>query len=140
MGQARPKVLAKGKARPGAVVFDSGALIALERGDARIRALLREAMNTGVRTVIPAGVLAQVWPAPATQVAIGALSRASTTTVVPLDQVLAEAVGILCGKRKTSDVIDASVVLTARREGAPIVTSDIEDLRHLDSTIELHGV
>ena len=87
-----------------------------------------------------AGVLAQVWRTPATQVALGALARASTTTVVPLDEVLAEAVGVLCGKRKTSDVIDASVVLTARREGAPIVTSDVEDLRHLDDAIELHRV
>jgi hypothetical protein len=93
-----------------------------------------------LRLVIPAGVLAQVWRDPAHQVALGALSRAATTMLVPLDQVLAEAVGVLCGKRRTSDVVDASIVLTARREGAVVVTSDVGDLRHLDSSIELHQI
>jgi hypothetical protein len=38
-------------------------------------------------------------------------------------------------------VIDASVVLIARREGAAvIVTSDVADLRHLDKGVELHRV
>ena len=140
MGQARPAVVAKGKARPRSLVLDSGALIAFERADARMRALLREALDTGARVIIPAGVLGQVWRDPAKQVALGALSKASTTMVPSLDQVLAEAVGVLCGKRKTSDVVDASVVLTARREGAPIVTSDIDDLRHLDDAIVLHRI
>lgn len=138
MGQARSKAVATGTAAPRAVVLDSGPLIAFERGDARMRALFREALNIGARIVIPAGVLAQVWRDPAKQVALGALSRAATTAVVPLDQVLAEAVGVLCRKRKTSDVIDASVVLTARREGAAIVTLDVDDLRHLDKAVELH--
>jgi hypothetical protein len=60
--------------------------------------------------------------------------------VVALDHVLAEAVGVLCGERKTSDVVDASVVLTARRENAPIVTSDIDDLRRLDKAVVLHRI
>jgi predicted nucleic acid-binding protein len=121
-------------------VLDSGALIAFERADARMRALLREALETGARVIIPAAVLGQVWRDPVRQVALGALSRASTATVVSLDQVLAEAIGVLCGKRKTSDVVDASVVLTARREGAPIVTSDVDDLRHLDKAVVLHRI
>src|SRR5262249_54992031 len=84
--------------------------------------------------------LAQVWRDPVKQVVLGALSRATTTAVVSLDQVLAEAAGVLCGKRKTSDVIDASVVLIARREAAVVVTSDFEDLHHLDPGLELHGI
>lgn len=140
MGQARPKVVAKGKARPTSLVLDSGALIAFERADARMRALLGEALDTSARVVIPAAVLGQVWRDPARQVALGALSRASTTAVVPLDQVLAEAAGVLCGKRKTADVVDASVVLTARREGAPIITSDVDALRHLDKAVVLHRI
>lgn len=43
-----------------AIVLDAGALIAFERGDARMRALVREAMKDGVRLVIPTGVLGQV--------------------------------------------------------------------------------
>lgn len=105
-----------------------------------MRALLRAALDTDARMVIPAGVLAQVWRDPLKQVVLGALSRATTTAVISLDQVLAEAAGVLCGKRKTSDVIDASVVLTARRERAVVVTSDVEDLRRLDPSVVLHRI
>ena len=45
------------KARPQAVVSDASALIAFERGDARMRALVGEALKLGPRLVIPAGVL-----------------------------------------------------------------------------------
>ena len=141
MGKARSRVVGvKGRAAPRTVVLDAGALIAFERGDARMRALLRAALDADARTVIPAGVLAQVWRDPLKQVALGALSRATTTEVVSLDQVLAEAAGALCGKRRTSDVIDASVVLTARRERAVVVTSDVEDLHHLDPSLVLHRI
>jgi hypothetical protein len=63
------------------------------------------------------------------------------TTVVPaLDQVLAEGVAVLCGRAGTSDIVDASVVLVARRERASVVTSDVEDLRHLDSRLPLERI
>jgi len=124
------------------VVLDTGALIAFERGDERMRALLIAARATGIRMVIPAGVLAQAWRDPAKQIALGSLTKAKETTVVPLDKVLAEAAGVLCGKRRTSDVVDASVVLTARREGpgTVVVTSDVDDLQHLDKAVELHRI
>jgi predicted nucleic acid-binding protein len=143
MGKAHPRVVTNEPlepVRPRTAILDSGALIAFERGDARMRALLRQALETDARLVIPAGVLAQVWRNPAKQVALGALSRGPTTTVVPRDRMLAEAVGVLCGKRKTSDLVDASVVLTGRREGGAIITSDVDDLRHLDKSIELHRI
>lgn len=131
MGQARLTA---------AVVLDAGALIAFERADARMRALVREAISTDVRLVIPAGVVEQVWREPTKQVALGALLRAAATSVTPLDQVLAEAAGVLCGRSRTSDVIDASVVLTARRERASVLTSDVGDLRRLDAKLTLHRI
>ncbi len=45
--------------------------------------------------------------------------------------------GQLCGLRGTSDVIDASVVLCARRRKHRILTSDVSDLTHLDPSIAL---
>jgi hypothetical protein len=138
MGKARSRDV-KGKA-PRTVVLDSGALIAFERGDERMRALLLEARASGARIVIPAGVIGQVWRTPATQVAVGSITRASGTTVVSLDKVMAEGAGVLCGRRKVADVIDASVVLTARRESAVIVTSDVDDLQHLDPGAELFAI
>jgi predicted nucleic acid-binding protein len=129
-----------GKARPQTVVLDAGALIAFERGDGRIRALFREALKAGTRLVVPAGVLGQVWRDGSRQVPLRALLSGPTTVVPALDQTLAEASGALCGRAGTSDVIDASVVLTARREHAVVVTSDVNDMRRLDPTLLLHPI
>lgn len=130
-----------GKARPQApVVLDAGALIAFERGDARMRALVRAALRAGVRLIIPAGVLAQVWRGSARQAPLRALVNGPTTTVPLLDRILAEAAGVVCGRAGTSDVIDASVVLIARRERAVVVTSDVDDLRRLDPTLPLERI
>lgn len=129
-----------GEARTRTVVLDAGALIAFERGDARMRALLREGLKTGVRFVIPAGALGQAWRGTARQAPLRALVGGRTTVVVPLDQLLAEAAGVLCGRTRTSDVVDASVVLVARQQRAVVVTSDVGDLRHLDATVPLERV
>lgn len=129
-----------GAARTVTVVLDSGALIAFERADARLRALVREALRTKARLVVPAGVMGQVWRGGGRQVALRGLLHGPTTEVPPLDRVLAEAAGVLCGRAGTSDVIDASVVLTARRLDARVLTSDPEDLLRLDPTLALERV
>jgi hypothetical protein len=129
-----------GKARSRTVVLDAGALIAFERGDPRMRALVREALKAGVRLVVTAGVLGQAWRGTARQARLRGLVKGPTTLVPPLDQVLAEAAGALCGRAGTSDVIDASVVLVARRERAVVVTSDIDDLRQLDPALPLERI
>jgi len=130
-----------GKARSrNSVVLDAGALIAFERGDARMRALVRDALRQRVRLVVPAGVLGQAWRGSARQAPLRALLKGPTTVVPPLDQVLAEAAGVLCGRSGTSDVVDASVVLVARRERAVVVTSDVEDLRRLDPGLALERI
>jgi hypothetical protein len=66
--------------------------------------------------------------------------KGPTTLVPPLDQVLAEAAGVLCGRAGTSDVIDASVVLVAKRERAVVVTRDVNDLRALDPGLVLERI
>ena len=129
-----------GQASSPTLVLDTGALIAFERADPRMRALLREALRTRTRIVIPAGALGQAWRDPARQVVLRALAGDPLTTVPPLDRVLAEAAGVLCGRTRTSDVIDASVALTAKRSQAVIVTSDARDLRRLDPTLRIEPV
>jgi hypothetical protein len=75
------------------------------------------------------------------QARLGALLNGAKTVVPALDRMLAEAAGRLCGRTGTSDVIDASVVLTARRaQDAVVITSDIGDLRRLDPTLRLERV
>jgi hypothetical protein len=129
-----------GQARSQTIVLDAGALIAFERGDARIRALVREALKEGVRLVIPAGALGQVWRGAPRQAPLRALVKGPTSVVPALDQVLAEAAGVLCGRAGTSDVIDASVVLVARRERALVVTSDVANLHRLDPRLPLERI
>lgn len=129
-----------GKARPQALVLDAGALIAFERGNPRMRALFRRALGAGVRLVAPAAVVAQVFRDRARQVPLRALLNESTTIVPPLDRTLAEAAGTLCGRAGTADIVDASVVLVARQERAPVITSDPDDLSRLDPALVLERV
>ncbi|HTA92907.1 MAG TPA: hypothetical protein VK745_25190, partial [Polyangiaceae bacterium] len=87
-----------GKARPQAVVLDAGALLAFERADQRVRALLREAVRIGALLIVPAGVVGQVFRNAAQQVPLRALLNGPTSVVPPLDRALAEAAGTLCGR------------------------------------------
>jgi hypothetical protein len=121
--------------QPG-VTLDAGALLEVERGAPWLTALLAEIRALGGEIAIPAGVLAQAWRGPRSA-RMSHLARANETVVVPLDDLTARAIGQLLAASGTSDVIDASVVLTARLLGHPIVTSDGEDLRRLDPSARL---
>lgn len=121
-------------------MLDAGALIAFERGNPKLRALCREALQGHARLVVPAGVVGHTMRDPARQVELRALLHASVTKVPPLDHALAEAAGVLCGRARSADVIDASVALTARRERALVVTSDEADLKRLDPGLKIQRV
>ncbi|HVV50612.1 MAG TPA: PIN domain nuclease [Polyangia bacterium] len=105
-----------------------------------MRALLREVLRRGTRLVVPAAVLGQVWRDGARQVMLRALLAGPTTEIPPLDRVLAEAAGILCGRTKTSDVIDASVVLVARAARGVVISSDVPDLHRLDPALAVQPI
>lgn len=123
-----------GKAGLGASVLDAGALIAAERLDRRARSLFRE--RTGP-LIIPAPVLAQVWRDGTRQARLARLVRARGTIVEPFDGVRAKAAGVLLGRSGTSDIVDASVVLSARAHKAVVLTSDPDDLRRIDPGLAL---
>jgi hypothetical protein len=119
------------------VTLDTGALIALERGSRRMIALLEVADAEGATLAIPAGVVAQAWRGGARQARIARLLDAALTTVVPLDDLEARLVGVICGQVGMSDVVDVSVVVCARELGHAVVTSDPDDLRAIDPKLEL---
>jgi hypothetical protein len=114
------------------VTLDAGALIALDKGDRRMIALLEQTLAQGLRFRIPAGVVGQAWRDGRRQVILARLLRAREVEIVPLDGELGRACGELCGITGTSDVIDASVVIIARERNDVIVTSNPDDLRRLD--------
>lgn len=119
------------------ITLDAGALIAFERNDRRVVALLARALVHDLTITIPAGVVGQVWRDGRRQARLARLLAADEVEVEILDDRRARAAGQLCGVKRTSDVIDASVVLGARGRGDRVITSDPRDLRRLDTTLEL---
>ena len=119
------------------MTMDAGALIAVDRNDRRVLVLLARARETGSRVTVPASALAQAVRRPEQQARLARLLRQPTTDVVPLDRVDATNVGRLLAASGTSDVVDAHVVICARRAGQQALTSDPDDLRALDPTIRV---
>jgi predicted nucleic acid-binding protein len=119
------------------VVLDAGAMIALERRDTRMLALADELQGARRIGYVPAGVVAQTWRGSARQHATVQLLRAGAVQVDPLSEDVAYRLGLLLAKSGTSDVVDAHVVLLARRLRAVVVTSDPDDLMALDPTLPL---
>lgn len=130
MGRTRTRTAA-------GLVLDAGALIALDRGDKRIIALLDRALLQGRTFRVPAGVVGQAWRNGRRQVILARFLRSDEVEIVPLDEHLARACGELCGATNSSDLIDASVVILARERRDPIVTSDPNDLRRLDPSAHI---
>ena len=119
------------------VTLDAGGLIGLDRDDRRVIVLLARAVETNSRVTVPASALAQAIRRPERQARLARLIRQPTTDVVPLDRVDSVNVGRLLAAAGTSDVVDAHVVVCARRAAQRVVTSDPGDLAMLDPTLEL---
>ncbi|WP_375475780.1 PIN domain-containing protein [uncultured Jatrophihabitans sp.] len=117
------------------LVLDAGALIAIERADRDTAAVIEAARQDRREIVVPAGVVGQVWRGGSRQARLARLLNARDVVVEPLTDAGARAAGILCGAAGTADVVDASVVLAARRRHATVISSDRPDLRQLDPTI-----
>ncbi len=126
-----------GSRRPRPVVLDSGALIAFEKNDRRVRTLIELALAHGASLWTAGGVVAQVWRDGSRQARLARLLGSGDVQIQPLDRDEAQATGVLCGKAGTKDVVDASVVLLARTLGAIIVTSDPHDLLKIDAGAQL---
>jgi len=115
------------------VVVDAGGLIAVERGSVWMTALVDEIEHSGGVLVVPAPVLGQVWRGGARQALLGRLLNLVVVEVDLGSRASWQRAGELCGATRTSDVVDAAVIVCARERGArAIVTSDPGDLRRLD--------
>jgi hypothetical protein len=113
------------------VTYDTGALVAADRGErrmwARHRALL---VNREVPTT-PAPVVAQAWRGGGRQALLARLLVGCD--VEALDEERARSVGALAARAATSDVVDATVVEGALRRHDMVISSDLEDLRAIAS-------
>jgi hypothetical protein len=118
------------------LILDAGAFIAVERGDRDVIALVKAERLADKPPGSHGGVVAQVWR--------GGSGRQATLTrllagvdVVPLDDRLGRAAGVLLGQSGTSDAIDAAVVALCR-DGDVVLTSDPRDLVDLARSAGTH--
>lgn len=119
------------------MTLDTGALLGLERGNPRVRALLQRAVENSLALSVPAGVVAQAWRGGPRQARVARLLGDPSVHVAVLDDVTARAVGLLCGRSGHADIVDVHVVLDARDRDHVAVTSDPDDLRRIDPELPL---
>lgn len=112
-----------------AMTLDAGALIAIDRGHRDLFVLLRAAVRRNGVVTVPAPVLGQVWRDGSRQARMASLLAACQIELTTEE--MAKAAGVLLGRARRSDVIDALVVLGAARRGDDILTSDPDDLSAL---------
>jgi hypothetical protein len=117
------------------IVLDAGALVALERGDRALLAVLKDEARAGRRARTHGGVVGQVWRGGAGRQARLARALASVD-VLPLDDGLGRRAGILLGRAGARDVVDAAVVLLAV-DGDIVLTSDPDDVAELAIAADL---
>ena len=110
------------------VVYDTGVLIAADRGQRRTWAEHRVRLEAGIIPLVPAPVIAQASRSPK-QAQMRRLLRGCEIT--PFDETTAHAAGSLLGKARTQDVVAASVVVLSIRRAADIVSADVKDISRL---------
>ncbi len=120
------------RASPRGLSLDTGALIALERGDARVRALLRAALSASQPVSVVAPVVAQAWRHGPRHAPVARLLGVPEVDVPALDSDTARAVGVLCGRSGHADIVDVHLALHARLHDRLVLTSDPDDIRKVD--------
>jgi len=90
-----------------------------------------------MRVTIPATALAQAIRNPSRQVRLARLIRQPNADLRTLDGPDATATGLLLARSRTTDIVDAHVVVCARRAQQVIITSDADDLRRIDPAMPL---
>ena len=117
----------------GGVTYDTGALVAAERNQREVWAVHRRALERGILPTVPAGVLAQAWRG-GPQAELSRLLKGCR--IEELDEVRGRAAGQACGRARTSDVIDAAVVVGALARGDLVVTSDRRDITKIAAALD----
>jgi hypothetical protein len=111
-----------------ALVFDAGALIALDQGDRAVGALVTAAARNGTEAVTSSACIAQVWRDPAPQ---ARLAKALAGFLeLPLDPLSSRRCGLLLADARTNDIADAALALLVG-DGDTVLTSDPHDIEHL---------
>jgi predicted nucleic acid-binding protein len=111
------------------LTLDAGALIAYERGEARVREILAVAYARGLVPTIPAIALAEVWRGDAKDARVARLLKACS--IETADERLAREAGRLRRVTPGAATIDACIAVGVTRRRDAIATSDPDDMRRL---------
>lgn len=106
-------------------VLDAGALVAIDKRDRAVGAMLRVLQRDRVPVVTSAGVVAQVWRDGRRQANLARVL--SGVDVAALDDAAAKKVGGLLRQNHTHDLVDAHVALLVLPEDR-VLTSDEPDI------------
>ncbi len=118
------------------VTYDTGALIAADRGERRIWARHRALLIRREVPTVPAPVLAQAWRGTPRQANLARLLAGCD--IEALDDTRAKATGAVAARAGTSDIVDATVVEGALRRHDRIISSDPDDLRSIATALSRH--
>ena len=109
-------------------VLDAGALIAIDKRDRKVGAILRLLQRDGVPMRTSAGAMAQVWRSGRRQANLARILPG--LDVAALDETAGRLVGELLGASGTNDIVDAHVSLLIE-PGGSVLTSDEPDIEAL---------
>ena len=110
------------------LTFDTGALIALERRNARMLKVFRAAALRQTAITVPAAVVAEWWRGQRDRVVRNLLE---SVDIEPLLETTAKAAGEALAATGGSNAIDAVVMASAASRGDVVYTSDMGDLLQL---------
>lgn len=121
----------EGRQAPQRLILDSGAVIALARGEQRARAFLARALELGMAVEIPVVVVAETIRGGPRDAPVNRVLKA-VGSVPDANEVHGRTAGQLLGVAGTSHTVDALIVAHAvERGGAHILTGDRDDLDRL---------
>ena len=115
------------------VTYDTGALIAADKGERRVWARHRALLVRREVPTVPAPVVARSWRGTNRQVLLARLLAGCE--VEALDDGHARSVGALATRAATTDIIDACVAEGALRRRDLVVSSDEGDLQSIASAV-----
>jgi predicted nucleic acid-binding protein len=116
---------------PHRLILDSGAVIALSRGDARARAFVARALELGAMVEIPVVVVAETTRGGPRDAAVNRVLEA-VGSIPEARELHGRIAGRLLAAARSTESIDALVVAQAvAARGAHVLTGDAEDVRRL---------
>jgi hypothetical protein len=115
------------------VTYDTGALIAADRGERRIWARHRALLGLREVPTVPAPVVAQSWRGGGRQALVARLLVGCD--VEALDDGQARSVGSLAARSATADIVDVCVVEGALRRHDLVISSNEDGLQAIASAV-----